>query len=97
MNSRARWWQRLVDHDRGGRRVVEKEQDLGKQTMSPAQIDDASASKEAADPASHFPRLEQLLARQAARVANGAGQPMKESAVRKAREIPIGETSARRG
>ena len=48
--------------------------------MSSAQIDDAPAAEEAAHAPCDFPRLVQFLARQAACVADGAGEPVEERA-----------------
>lgn len=69
---------RRVYDERVWRGVVEDQQDVREEPMSSRQIDDAPASKEAAHPPRHLPCLVQLLARQAARVADGARQAIEE-------------------
>ena len=92
----ARGRQRLVDHERVRRRIVEQQHDLGEQAVSGTQVDDASAAKEPPHPPRHLPRLIQLFARQTSGVAYGARHAMKERVVREAIEVPIGQASAGR-
>jgi len=63
--------------------------------MSGGQIDDASAAEDAPDAARHLPGFEQLLARQAARIAHRAPEAIEERVARKPPEITSGETSFR--
>ncbi len=69
---------------------------MGKQAMSGAEIDNPAPSKIATDPASHFPRLIQLLTWQASGMAHGPRYAMKERVVRKTTQIPIAEASTGR-
>ena len=85
---------RLVDCERLRRRVVEKDQDLGKQAVAGAQIDDAAAAEQPAHAPRGLPRFVQFFARQAAGVADGARHAMKERRARKAIQIAIGEPAA---
>ncbi len=62
--------------------------------MAGAEVDDASAAKEAPRASSHLPGLVQLLARQAACVADRAGHAIEERGAGKAAEIPVGQAAA---
>ena len=64
--------------------------------MSGGKIDHPSAAKEAARAACDFPRLVQLLTRQAPGVADGARDAIEQRVAGKAIEIAIGQPSARR-
>ena len=64
--------------------------------MAGAEIDDASAAEEPPRAARDFPRLVELLARQAARVAHGARHAVEERVAGKAIEILIGQPGAGR-
>ena len=63
VHSCARGRQRLVDHERARRRVVEQQHDLGEYAVSGTQVDDASAAKEPPHPPRHLPRFIQFFAR----------------------------------
>ena len=91
----ARGRQCLVDDERARRRIVEQQHDLGEQAVSGTEVDDATAAKEPPHPPRHFPRLIQLLARQASGMANGARHAVKECAIREAIDVAIGQASAR--
>ena len=93
----ARSGQRLVDREGAGRRIVEQQHDLRQQTVAGREVDDASAAEEAPHPPRHLPRLVQLFARQASRVAHGTRHAMKERVVGKAIQVAIGQAGARRG
>ena len=67
---------------------------MRQQPMARAEIDDASAAEQPAHAPRHLPCFVELLAREAARAADGAGQPIEERVTGKAREIAGGETSA---
>ena len=69
---------------------------MREQAVSAAYVDDAAAAKQAPYALRHFPRFEQFLARQTTRVADRAGETMRERVVRKAIEIPIGQPPAGR-
>ena len=69
---------------------------MSKQPVPTGNIDDAASAKETPDAPRGLPRLEELLARQAACMAHGAGEPIEERVVRQAAEIVIGQSSARR-
>ena len=96
MQCDARRRQRLVDDDRGWRRVVEQQHDLREQTVPASEVDDTAAAKVAADALRHLPGFVQLFTRQAARMAGGAGDAVKQRAAGKAIEVAIGEAGARR-
>lgn len=66
---------------------------MGEQSVSAAEIDDASSPKEPAHPPRHLPGFIQFFARQTPRVAHGTGEAMKEPVARKATEVPIGQSS----
>ena len=94
VHARARGRQRLVHDQRARRGVVQDEHDLREQTMAGAEVDDAAAAKEPPRASSHLPRLVQLLARQAARVADGSGQTIEERGARKTTEVLVGQPAA---
>src|SRR5262249_36786208 len=87
---------RRVDRQCRRRRVVEDEHDLGEQAMAGAEIDDASAAEEAAGAPRHFPGFVQLLAGEAARAADGAGDAIEERSPPKTSEIVRREARLRR-
>ncbi len=62
--------------------------------MAAAEIDDAAPAKEPPHAPRHLPRLVQLLARQAACMADSAGQPIEERAPGKATEVLVGQPPA---
>ena len=68
---------------------------MREETVSAAQIDDASAAKETPHPARRLPGFVEFLARQAAGLTDGTGQAMKERVVWKAAEIVVGKASFR--
>lgn len=82
----------MVDGENFGRRVVEQKHDLSKQTMTGAQIDDASATEAPADTACDFPGFEELFPRQAAGGADGARDAMEMRVGGETSEIVGGET-----
>jgi len=63
--------------------------------VSAAQVDDAPAAEEAAHAPCDFPRLVQFLARQAACVADGAGEPVEERAAGEPVEITVSQPASR--
>ena len=69
---------------------------MREETVPAAQIDDASAAKETPHPARRLPGFVEFLARQAAGLTDGTGQPMKERVVGKAAEIVVGQASLSR-
>jgi len=69
-----RWRQHRVHYERRRRRVVEQQQRLGEQPVAARQVHHAATAKTAPHAARHLPRLEELLPRQAARLAHGAAE-----------------------
>ena len=69
---------------------------MSKQPVTTGDVDDAAPAQETPDSPRSLPRLEELLARQAPRTAHSAGEAIEERVVRKAAEIVVGESSARR-
>jgi len=63
------------------------------ESMAGRQVDDAAASKDAADPPCHLPRLVELLARQAACVAYGARQAIEERVCGKPPQVVVGKAT----
>jgi hypothetical protein len=95
MQAVARKRQRRIEGDRARRRVVENEHRVREQCMTGAHVDHAAAAKEPPRTTRSLPRFVQFLAGQAAGVADGPSESMKECVVRKPVEIAIGEASAR--
>jgi hypothetical protein len=69
---------------------------MGKKSVSAAEVDDATASKEPPYAAGDFPRLVQLFAWQASRATDGPCDAIEQRVGRKAIEVAIGQTSAGR-
>ena len=67
---------------------------MREETVSAAQIDDASAAKETSHPARRLPGFVEFLSWQATGLADGTGQAVKERVVGKASEIAIGQASS---
>jgi hypothetical protein len=69
---------------------------VSKKPVPTGDVDDAAPAQETPDTPRSLPRLEELLARQAPRMAHSAGEAIEECIVREAAEIVVGESSARR-
>ena len=89
----ARWRQRLVHDESLRRRAVEQQHRVGEQAMATTEIDDPPAAKQPPHAPRGFPCLVELLAGQAAGVADLAGQAMKEDVAGKAIEVAIGQAT----
>jgi hypothetical protein len=63
--------------------------------MAASDVHDPAAPEEPPHAASHLPRFEQLLARQAPRTAHGATQPIEQRGPRKPPEIVRGQAIRR--
>jgi len=85
----------VVDGENPGRRVIEQQHDLSKQTMTRAQIDDPAAAETPAHTACDLPRFEEFFSRQAAGSADGARDPIEMRARRETSEIVAGQTGFR--
>ena len=92
---RRRGRQRLVCHQGARRRVVEDQQHLGEQSVSPTQVDDAPAAEEAADAPRHLPGFVEFLAGQAARVTDSPGHPVEKRGAGKPVEIAVSQPASR--
>ena len=79
---------------RYGLKIGKEEQDVGEQPVACAGVDDAPAAKAPPHAPAHLPCFIQLLARQAACVADRAGEAIEEGAAGKAIEVVVGEASA---
>jgi hypothetical protein len=82
----------VVDGENPGRRVIEQQHDLSKQTVTRAQIDNASAAESPPDSACDLPGFEEFFPRQA---PGGADRPRDSIEVRvrrEASEIVAGQT-----
>jgi hypothetical protein len=66
------------------------------QPVSASKVDNAAPSKEPPDAARDFPRLVQLLARQASRVTDGPRYAIEQRVGRETIEVSIGQTSVGR-
>lgn len=64
---------------------------MGEETVAAPKIDDAPSAKQAPHSPRAFPCLEKLLTRQATRMADGTGQPVKKRVVWKAAQIVVGQ------
>ena len=82
----------MVDGENPGRRVIEQQHDLSKQSMTRAQIDDPSAAETPAHTACDLPRFEEFFPRQAAGGADGARDAMEMRVVGETSEIVARET-----
>ena len=64
--------------------------------MAGAEIDDAAAAEQPANPAGSLPRLVQLLARETAGLADGPSDSVEQRPAGKAPDVPHREASRRR-
>ena len=69
------------------RRCVEQQQGEGEQAMAASYVHDAPATEAAPHPPGHLPRLVEFLARQAARLTDGAGQPIEQRLTGEAAQV----------
>lgn len=69
---------------------------MREQPMTTGDVYDAAPAKETPDSPRRLPCFEQFLSRQAAGMAHGTSQPMKQRVVREATEVVVGQSSARR-
>lgn len=70
--------QHRIHHQCVRRRIVEQQHHVPEQAVAAGEIDDAAAAADASHPARHLPRLEQLLARQAAGGTRRPADPVDE-------------------
>jgi hypothetical protein len=82
----------VVDGENPGGRVVEQQHDLSKQTVTRAQIDDASAAEAPAHTACDLPGFEEFFPRQAPGGADGTRDPIEVRSRGEASEIVAGQT-----
>ena len=79
-----------VDAGGGRRRVVQNQQDCREQPVAGRKLDNGSTAHPSADTPSHFPRLEEFLARQTLGLAYRPGNSRKESLADKSVDgVPI--------
>jgi hypothetical protein len=74
--------------------VVEQDHQVSEQTRSAGGVNDSPATAQSPDPSCDFPRLVQLLARQAACVTDGPAQAIEQRVTRKPVKVVHGETVA---
>lgn len=64
---------------------------MGEQAVAAGHVHDTASAEQASRASRHVPRFVQLLARKAARVADGAGQTVEQCVRGKASEVVVGE------
>ena len=84
-----------VDDDRLGRRVVKDEHDVREQPVACPEIENPAAAKHSPHSFADLPRLVQLLARKASRLADGAADSIEQRVGGEAREVVLSQASAR--
>jgi hypothetical protein len=67
-----------INHDRLDGRIIKEQHRMGEKAVPAPNIDDAPAATHTPHAPRGFPGFEQFLARQAAGMADGAGQSMKQ-------------------
>ncbi len=70
--------QTCVDRSRGWRRVIQQEHELCGQTVTTREVENAPASHPAPHATRNFPRLKELLSREALCATNGARNAIEE-------------------
>ena len=97
VEARGRGWKRGVDGDGSRRRVVEQQHDVGEQAVPGCQVHHAAAAEQAPGAPRHFPRLEELLARQDTGTTHGATEPVAQRVAGEPAEVLLGEAGLRAG